>query len=84
VYGLFNRFFYASALYYTFFAIYAVADRLKVKYRSEPILPSDLLLLKNAKEILSMVTLKMMLEILVALVVMVAFFIFLEKTLGSR
>jgi hypothetical protein len=53
---------------------------LKVKYRSEPILPSDLLLLKNAKEILSMVTLKMMLEILVALVVMVAFFIFLEKT----
>lgn len=34
LYGIFNRFFYASAVYFIFFLIYAVADRLKVTYRS--------------------------------------------------
>jgi len=63
LYGLFNRFFYSSAFYFAFFAIYAVADRLKVMSREEPILPSDLILLKNVKGLLSMVTFKITMEV---------------------
>lgn len=83
LYGIFNRFFYASGLFYAFFALYAAADRLKVMYRSEPILPSDLLLLKNVKELLAMVTGRMIIEILIVLIVLVAIFIFLEKHFGK-
>lgn len=59
IYGLVNRFFYSTAIFYVFFAIYGIADRLKVQYRAEPILPSDLMFLSNMKELLSMITAKL-------------------------
>ncbi|GEO64310.1 LTA synthase family protein [Companilactobacillus nantensis] len=83
IYGIFNRFFYASAFYFIFFLIYAVADRLKVTYRSEPILPSDLLLLKNLKSIMSMVTTQLILAVVVVLIVAIALFVFLERRFGK-
>lgn len=84
LYGLFNRFFYATAFFYVLFAIYAVADRLKVMYRSEPVLPSDLLLLKNVKSLLSMLTVKLMLEVGLLLILIIALSVFLEKRFGKR
>lgn len=78
LYGLFNRFFYASAVFFVFFFIYAVADRMKVIYRSEPILPSDLLLLKNTKSLLAMLTPKLIVTVLVALIIVIAVFVILE------
>ncbi|CAJ1200750.1 LTA synthase family protein [Companilactobacillus paralimentarius] len=83
LYGLCNRFFYASAIFYVFFAIYAVADRLKVNYRSEPILPSDLSLLKNVKGLLSMVTPKIVIFMVVLLIILIAAAILLEHFFGK-
>ncbi len=84
LYGLFNRFFYASAVFFVFFFIYAVADRMKVIYRSEPILPSDLLLLKNTKSLLAMLTPKLIVNVLVALIIVIAVFVILELRFGKR
>jgi len=83
LYGLFNRFFYASAFYFIFFLIYAVADRLKVTYRSEPVLPSDLLLLKNIKSLMSMVTAKLIVAMIVVFIVAIGLFILLERHFGK-
>jgi len=84
LYGLFNRFFYSSAFYFAFFAIYAVADRLKVMSREEPILPSDLILLKNVKGLLSMVTFKITMEVLAILIVLIVVCILLERHFGKN
>ena len=84
LYGLFNRFFYSSAIFYVFFAIYAVADRLKVTSRSEPILPSDLSLLKNIKGLLDMVTMQVTLIVVVLIVIIVAAAILMEKYFGKN
>jgi len=81
---LFNRFFYSSAIFYVFFAIYAVADRLKVTSRSEPILPSDLSLLKNIKGLLDMVTMQVTLIVVVLIVIIVAAAILMEKHFGKN
>ncbi|KRN99920.1 LTA synthase family protein [Companilactobacillus kimchiensis] len=84
LYGLFNRFFYASAFFYVLFAVYAVADRVKVMYRSEPVLPSDLLLLKNVKDLLSMVTFKLTMEVILILIVIIVGFVYLERKFGKQ
>ncbi|TGD23698.1 alkaline phosphatase family protein [Companilactobacillus suantsaicola] len=84
LYGLFNRFFVSSAIYFVFFAIYAVADYLKVKYRSEPILPSDLSMLKNIKGLLSMVTPKIITVVVIFLIILVVIFGLLEKFVGKK
>jgi len=84
LYGLINRFFYSTAIFYIFFAIYGVADRLKVMYRSEPILPSDLMFLSNIKELLTMVTPKLLIEVVVAIIVLVALCITLEHFFGKK
>ncbi|MQS75379.1 LTA synthase family protein [Lactobacillus halodurans] len=78
-YGIFNRFFYATAGFYVLFGIYVIVNWLKVKYRSEPVLPTDLLMLTNTKQLLSMVTWKIVILVVVALVVGIAICIFLEK-----
>lgn len=79
MYAIINRFFYASAVYYVFFSIYAVANLLKMKYRSEPILPTDLLFLTNTKELLTMVTFRVVLLVILAIILIVAIFVSLEK-----
>ncbi|WP_334331854.1 LTA synthase family protein [Companilactobacillus sp. HBUAS59544] len=84
LYGLFNRFFVSSAIYFVFFAIYAVADYLKVKYRSEPILPSDLSMLKNIKGLLSMVTPKIITIVVIFLIILIVIFGLLEKFVGKK
>lgn len=83
VYGIVNRFFYASAIVAGFFFIYAVADRMKVIFRSEPILPSDLLLLKNTKSILAMLTPKLMILATIALILIIGVCVFLELRFGK-
>ncbi|KRK80800.1 LTA synthase family protein [Companilactobacillus nodensis] len=83
LYGIINRFFYSTAVFYVFFLIYAVANRLKVMYRTEPVLPSDLMFLSNIKELLTMVSLKLVLEIVVALLIGIAICIFLERKFGK-
>ncbi|WP_334352506.1 LTA synthase family protein [Companilactobacillus sp. HBUAS56257] len=84
LYGLFNRFFVSSAIYFVFFAIYAIADYLKVKYRSEPILPSDLSMLKNIKGLLSMVTPKIITIVVIFLIILIVIFGLLEKFVGKK
>ena len=84
LYGLINRFFYSTAIFYIFFTIYGIANRLKVVYRSEPILPSDLMFLTNTKELLSMITTKLIVEVVVAIVVLIALCITLEKLFGKN
>jgi len=79
IYGLINRFFYSTAIFYVFFAIYGVADRLKVQYRAEPILPSDLMFLSNMKELLSMITVKLIIEVVIVLIIIIVGCILLEK-----
>ena len=78
-YGLFNRFFYSTALFYVFFTIYGVANRLKVNYRSEPILPTDLVFLANTKELLSMVTAKLVVVIMIILILIIIVCVVLER-----
>ena len=84
LYGLINRFFYATALFYVFFAIYGVANRLKVMYRSEPILPSDLMFLTNTKELLSMITTKLLVGVVVVLVIIIGGCIAFEHFFGKN
>jgi len=84
IYGIINRFFYSTAIFYVFFAIYGVADRLKVQYRAEPILPSDLMFLSNSKELLSMITVKLIIEVAVVLIIIIIGCIWLEKYFGKR
>ena len=84
IYGLINRFFYSTAIFYVFFVIYGVANRLKVQYRAEPVLPSDLMFLSNMKELLSMITIKLVIEVVVLLVVVIVGCILLEKYFGKK
>lgn len=84
LYGIFNRFFYATALFYIFFAIYTVANRLKVIYRSEPVLPSDLSFLSNAKAMLSMISWKILLVSIIAILVIVGVCIILQKIFAKE
>ncbi len=84
LYGLLNRFFYSTAIFYIFFAIYGIANRLKVIYRSEPVLPSDLLFLTNSKELLGMVTQKLLIITVVVFIVLVALCITLEHFFGEK
>jgi len=84
IYGLVNRFFYSTAIFYVFFAIYGVADRLKVQYRAEPILPSDLMFLSNMKELLSMITVKLIVEVVIVLAIIIIGCILLEKYFGQK
>ncbi|GEO64311.1 LTA synthase family protein [Companilactobacillus nantensis] len=84
VYGLFNRFFYATAVFYIFFAIYVVANKLKVIYRSEPVLPSDLSFLSNAKAMLSMISGKIILLVVVVILLVVTACVILEKIFSKE
>jgi len=79
IYGLINRFFYATAVYYIFFGIYIVANRLKVAYRKEPIMPSDLALLRSWKQLFSMISWKIVVLAIVSFVMVVVFCVFLGK-----
>lgn len=79
IYGIINRFFYATAVFYIIFGIYIVANHLKVIYRQEPIMPSDLALLRNWRGLLSMVSLKVIVLAIIALVIVTSGFVFLEK-----
>ncbi len=83
-YGLFNRFFYATAVFYVFFAIYIVANKLKVIYRSEPVLPSDLSFLSNAKEMLTMISGKIVLIVVIVILLVVISCIILEKMYSKK
>lgn len=84
VYGLFNRFFYSTAVFYVFFAIYIVANKLKVMYRSEPVLPNDLVFLSNAKAMLSMISLKIVVLVIVAILLVVTICVMLEKLFSKE
>ena len=84
LYGLINRFFYATAIFYIFFAIYGIANRLKVMYRSEPILPSDLMFLSNTKELLTMVQKNLLIIAVITIIVVVSLCVLLEKLLGKH
>lgn len=79
VYGLINHFFYATAIYYIFFGIYIVANRLKVAYRNEPIMPSDLALLRSWKQLFSMISWKIVILAILSFVIVIGFCIFLGK-----
>ena len=83
-YALFNRFFYSTALYYILFTIYIIGNRIKVTYRSEPVLPSDLLLLSNTKELLSMVSRKVLIGAVVGIVLVITISIILEKIFSQE
>lgn len=84
IYGIFNRFFYSTACYYVFFAIYIVANRLKVRYRSEPILPNDLMFITNLKELLSMVTLRLIIVVILALILVITICVILESIFSDE
>lgn len=79
LYGLTNHFFVSTTIFYIFFGIYGLADHLKVQYRSEPILPSDLIFLGNIKELLSMIKLGLIVWVVAIILVLVALCFVLEK-----
>lgn len=83
IYALINRFFYATAVFYGFFAIYGVVNRLKVQYRGEPVLPSDLIFLSSLKKIVTMVSPKLLIILGISLVVIIVACILLEKFFGK-
>ncbi len=84
VYGLFNRFFYATAVFYVFFAIYIVANKLKVIYRSEPVLPNDLKFISDAKAMLPMISTKILVLAVVAILLIVTICVMLEKIFSKE
>ncbi|WP_334340947.1 LTA synthase family protein [Companilactobacillus sp. HBUAS56275] len=84
LYGLTNRFFISTTIFYVFFGIYGIADHLKVQYRSEPILPSDLMFLGNIKELLSMVKLSLIIWVIAIILVLAALCFVLEKQYGKN
>ncbi|MFT8411465.1 LTA synthase family protein [Schleiferilactobacillus perolens] len=55
LYALTNRYYVAVGIGVAFFMIYIVANYLKVKYRNEPILPSDIGMLTNIRDLVGMV-----------------------------
>ncbi|MFD1472539.1 LTA synthase family protein [Companilactobacillus mishanensis] len=83
-YAIFNRFFYSTALFYVLFGIYAIANRLKVMYRTEPVLPSDLIFLKSFKELVSMVSSKIIIIMVIVLGIIIFSSILLEKFFGKK
>ena len=84
LYGLFNRFFVSTTIFYVFFGIYGIADHLKVVYRSEPILPSDLMFLGNIKELLSMVKVGLIVWVVALIIVLTALCVVLERLSGKN
>ncbi|HCD07583.1 MAG TPA: hypothetical protein DEQ50_04840 [Lactobacillus sp.] len=78
-YGLFNHFFYATAAFYIFFAIYTVANKLKMLYRMEPIMPNDLNFLTNIRQILSMVTFKVIIVVVLVIILIITVCMILEN-----
>ncbi|WP_125762425.1 LTA synthase family protein [Companilactobacillus hulinensis] len=83
LYGIINRFFYSTAIFYVVFLIFSIANKLKVLYRTEPILPSDLMFLSNIKELLTMISMKLVVEVAVILIIGIAICIFLERKFGK-
>ncbi|APX71318.1 sulfatase-like hydrolase/transferase [Companilactobacillus allii] len=83
LFGIINRFFYSTALFYVVFLIFSIANRLKVIYRTEPILPSDLMFLSNIKELLTMISLKLVIEVAIVLIIGIGICIFLEHRFGK-
>lgn len=74
-----SRYWVSLALVLVFNGIIIVANREKIAARSEPILPSDLLLISVAKNIFGMVSLKVWLIALIILIILVGLVIWLEK-----
>lgn len=84
LYGIFNRFFYATAVFYIFFSIYIIATKLKNQYRSEPILPNDLQFLRNSKELLSMVTGRLVVLVVLIMLLVITLCVILEKVFAGE
>lgn len=83
LYGIFNRFFFSTALFYVLSIVFAVANRLKIIYRAEPLLPSDLAFFNSSRGLLSMISLKLTLEIIFGLLFIVVICLFLQKKFGK-
>src|SRR5699024_9222277 len=67
-----------------FFAIYIVANKLKVIYRSEPVLPNDLKFISDAKAMLPMISTKILVLAVVAILLIVTICVMLEKIFSKE
>ncbi|GFH42411.1 hypothetical protein Hs30E_09620 [Lactococcus hodotermopsidis] len=76
IYALINRFVVATALIVTLFTALTVGSDLKYKYRSEPIFATDLVWLKNIKELTGFVDSKLIFIAVVLLILIIAMTIF--------
>ncbi len=79
LYSLSCRFMFSAFLPSVAFGIYGFANRLKISYRSEPILPEELSYLFNLKELLGYVTKVQLFLIVVALIFLIAGIVVLLK-----
>lgn len=79
LFGLTNRY-WVSLLTPTFFTIiFAIANRLKIEYRSEPIVIADTSELKQLPELISMISPLMIVIFIILIVVLITLIILLEK-----
>ena len=79
IWALTNRFWLASISSGVFFVGWIIANVLKVQSRSETVLPSDLSMLKNWKELLSMVDGSVTIIAIAMIVVAIILILLLEK-----
>lgn len=79
VFALINRFVIATAVIITSFSALTVGSYLKYKYRSEPVFLTDLVWLKNIKELAGFVNSKLLVVSSVLLVLIISVTIILAK-----
>lgn len=82
--ALFGRFWIANSIVLTFGVVFAFVNQQKMAARNAPLLPSDLLFIKEPGEMMKMANQKSLITILVGLVLLVVITFLLEKFLPIK
>ncbi|MFD1672138.1 LTA synthase family protein [Agrilactobacillus yilanensis] len=76
--ALFNTYWYAFAFTFGAYAIWLIASFIKIDYRAEPILPSDMSMLTSVSELLNMVSKNTIIWAVIGLALLIGLAIFIQ------
>lgn len=78
IWSILNRYWYSLIITVTAYAIWLIATFIKIDFRAEPILPSDMSMVTSLSELLNMVSSKLIIGALIAIVILAIFAVFIQ------
>lgn len=79
IYSITNKFWISSILNGIISVIWIIANKIKIDYRSEPILPADLKLISNISSIMEMISKQLIVVAFILIIIFVFLAVYLEK-----